>query len=48
MLVLRDLVDDRLYAIALQINRAWSPYGQETRYAHVECVRRPMTAVKLN
>ena len=41
------LVNDRRYAIALQINRAWETPDLETRWAHVDCLRIAMSAEKL-
>jgi hypothetical protein len=37
------LVDDRRFATAIEIHRAWHPSSTETRYAHIDCLRAAMT-----
>jgi hypothetical protein len=37
-------IDDRRYAVGLQILLAWQPNVVETRWAHVQCLRRAIAS----
>jgi hypothetical protein len=37
------VVDDRRYAVALQIHRAWDTRFANSRYAHIQCLNKALT-----